>query len=228
MLKLSMLLLAIFAISACSTNTPKPVVPVTPINGGTPPPETTPTTSQPSNSTIPPLSQRILAGEADNPSCGDPRGPSSAPRKQASEWTAAEEGIDLIKQYESFQPRVHRPGNIDLIGYGHAILPGETFSTLTEAEAEELLRKDIAERQLLLGQMIEVPVTQNEFTAILSLAYSMGMRRLAGDSTMAALNSNDLRRAADEITTIRRGANRQILPGLVKRRQEECSLFLSP
>lgn len=53
-----------------------------------------------------------------------------------------EKAIQIIKKYEG----MHQPRHWPFVGYGHKVLRGETFSrtkTMTEAEAEALLRKDL-------------------------------------------------------------------------------------
>ena len=58
----------------------------------------------------------------------------------------AELAVELIKKYEGLHDRSDYP----YYGYGHCKLPGEELSyDMTEAEAEELLRKDLAERYKL-------------------------------------------------------------------------------
>lgn len=64
--------------------------------------------------------------------------------------------ITSLKNRESYQPRLYAdPGSgYALIGYGHLIKRGEVFSTLTEPQADSLLRSDFNECLVLV---------QNEF-----------------------------------------------------------------
>lgn len=53
-----------------------------------------------------------------------------------------EKAVEIIKKYET----LHQPKHWPLVGYGHKVLPGETFSrtkAMDEKAAEELLRKDL-------------------------------------------------------------------------------------
>lgn len=53
-----------------------------------------------------------------------------------------EKAVEMIKKYET----MHKPKHWPLVGYGHKVLPGEKFNrkkTLTEEEADALLRKDL-------------------------------------------------------------------------------------
>lgn len=56
--------------------------------------------------------------------------------------TTFEKAVEIIKRYET----LHKPRHWPLVGYGHMVLPGEKFNrnrTLSEAEADALLRKDL-------------------------------------------------------------------------------------
>ena len=61
------------------------------------------------------------------------------------------------------------------IGYGHVVKNDEDFSAgIDEAQAEELLRQDaqIAERAVL--RLINVPLTDGQFDALVSFTYNLG------------------------------------------------------
>ena len=52
--------------------------------------------------------------------------------------------VEYLKRFEKFEPNLYRcPAGLPTIGYGHVLHQGETFTTVTEAEAEELLKSDI-------------------------------------------------------------------------------------
>ncbi len=66
----------------------------------------------------------------------------AAPAIPRPEVSPFEQAVEIIKKYEG----MHSPGHWPLVGYGHKVLPGEKFSrkrTLSEKEAEALLRKDL-------------------------------------------------------------------------------------
>lgn len=62
--------------------------------------------------------------------------------EEAEEISPFEQAVEIIKKYET----LHTPKHWPLVGYGHKVLPGEKFNrnrTLSEAEADALLRKDL-------------------------------------------------------------------------------------
>ena len=75
------------------------------------------------------------------------------------------QGIDLIKQFEGLRlnrylDAVGKP----TIGYGHLILPHESFNRpLSESEALALLRRDLRSAELALRKLVRVAITQQQF-----------------------------------------------------------------
>lgn len=85
----------------------------------------------------------------------------------------AELAVELIKKYEGLHDRSDYP----YYGYGHCKLPGEELSydmTEAEAEAEELLRKDLAERYKLFRKY------KKDALLLTVLSYNVGHGTLLG------------------------------------------------
>ena len=190
-------------------------------------PETTAPTERP-QAYLEVSQEHMNAGLATYPSCGDSRPAADTERKNASQWSVAKRCLSLIEKYEGFEPNVHTgPAGKTLIGFGHSIGPNEKYGTITLKKARELLKEDVAAKAKAVADLIKVPVSKNEFSALVCLAYNIGEGKLSGDSTLTALNNKDYRKAADEMTTLRK-ANDEVNKQLVARRQSECTLFLSP
>ncbi len=181
------------------------------------------------SSSVPPLEQRMVFGmHPTSPTCGDPRSPSNARRKPASQWSVATTCLNIIRENEGFRATPYTFSGDRLIGYGHLILPGESYDRISRSQAEQILSTDVAEKSKRVAQLIKVEVTQNEFSAFVCLAYNTGTGYLERNSdALKHLNAGQRRAAADKITWVRR-ANNRISTNLVKRRQRECSLFLTP
>lgn len=161
--------------------------------------------------------------------------------------------IDLIKHFESLhdgdlsrvglQPKMDCIG-IWTVGYGHAVMDAKgnycrgslgraeayrQYDTLTEAQAERLLADDLAAFSADVERLLLMPVSDNEFGAMVSLAYNIGINAFAKSSVLRYFNQDDLSRAADAFLLWNKGTvngRRVILPGLVRRRQAERLLFL--
>jgi len=139
-----------------------------------------------------------------------------------------EQGIALIKQFEGLRlarylDAVGKP----TIGYGHLILPHERFTRpLTPAEAEALLRRDLRGAELNLRKLLRVPVTQQQFDALMSFVFNLGAGRLRSSTLLRYLNAGACTRAADQFLVWNKAGGKP-LAGLTKRRQAERALFMS-
>ncbi|KVX56519.1 lysozyme [Burkholderia stagnalis] len=138
------------------------------------------------------------------------------------------QGIELIKHFEGLRlarylDAVGKP----TIGYGHLILPHEQFTRpLTQAEADALLRHDLRSAELNLRKLVRVPITQQQFDALMSFVFNLGAGRLRSSTLLRYLNAGASARAADQFLVWNKAGGRP-LAGLTKRRQAERALFLS-
>jgi len=158
----------------------------------------------------------------------------------------SQKGLDLIKSFESLhdgdlkkpglQPKMD-PAKIWTEGYGRAMRddrgnflrgPGnkaiaEKRATInTEIEAEEALRQDISVYEHIVAKKIKVPITQNQFDALVSHTYNTG-----GSDTLFSLVNKKAPEAdiRNWFTTRYITAGGKILNGLIRRRKAEADLF---
>lgn len=141
----------------------------------------------------------------------------------------SEKGIALIKQFEGYERFPYScPAGKMTIGFGHCLKAGETFPIkgVTESEATELLCKDLEDFESRVLDMVKVPLTQGQFDSLVSFIYNCGPGALQKSTLLRLLNSGNYDQAADEFCRWNRAAGK-VLPGLVKRREAERTLFLS-
>lgn len=134
----------------------------------------------------------------------------------------------IIRHFEGLRLSAYRcPSGIWTIGYGHTsgVKPDDT---ITQAQANELLEKDVNEVEAYLNRT-QLNINQNQFDALTSFIFNVGQTAFIM-STMARLirkNPNDPA-IADEFKRWVH-SNGQVLPGLQRRREEEAKLyFLKP
>jgi GH24 family phage-related lysozyme (muramidase) len=134
--------------------------------------------------------------------------------------------VDMIKKYEGFRANPYTcPGGVLTIGYGTTMKPGQ-YTSITKEQADAILRRTISGFERSVKNLVVVPLNQNQFDALVSFAYNVGAGALKRSTLLKELNSGDYEGAANELTKFVR-SNGKILPGLVKRREEERNLFLS-
>ena len=137
-------------------------------------------------------------------------------------------GIDLIKRFEGFSAKIYIcPAGYPTIGYGHVVKAHEDFSAgIDEALAEELLRQDavIAERAVL--RLINVPLTDGQFDALVSFTYNLGGGALQRSSLRRKINREEHADVPEHFMRWVWAGGRK-LKGLVRRREAEAMIYSS-
>jgi lysozyme len=102
--------------------------------------------------------------------------------------------------------------------------------TITAAEAERLLREDVAASEEAVRRQVVVRANRNQFSALVSLAYNLGSGGFSGTSVLSRLNSGDYAGVADAFLAYDRArvdGEMRTIPHLTERRNKERALFLS-
>ena len=142
-------------------------------------------------------------------------------------------GLDLIKQFEGFRAEAYRDSvGVWTIGYGTTSradvgvypVPG---MIITKAEAEWYLQKALEKFARDIDPLITAPINPNEYAAFLSLAYNIGPGAFGKSSALRHFNAGDKAKAAASILLCNK-AGGKVLKGLVRRREAEKALFLTP
>ena len=137
------------------------------------------------------------------------------------------EGKELIKRFEGLYLKAYYcPSGKRTIGYGHTGAAARKTS-ITKAEADSLLDKDLNTYQKVVRDNITVPLTTSQFSALVSFSFNVGEGAFQRSSLRKFLNKGDYLRASKEFPKWIRGNNKRILKGLVKRRKAEQDLFNS-
>ena len=139
--------------------------------------------------------------------------------------------VDAIKEHEALRLTAYLPTKDDVwtIGYGHTKTARQGM-VITEAQAEQLLRSDLAWVEDVIDRLIKVPLTQNQHDAVGSLIFNIGEGNFSKSTVLRKLNTGDYRGAADAFLMWNKQRDRQtgkmnVLRGLTKRRQQERDLF---
>lgn len=142
-----------------------------------------------------------------------------------------ETGLNLIKGYEGLRMSAHyAPSEQWTVGYGHVSSARHGMS-VTEGDAERLLRDDVKPIEALIADTVRAPLNQNEHDALTSLIFNIGEENWRRSSVLRKLNAGDKLAAAQGFemwNKARVNGELVTLDGLVRRRAAEKSLFLMP
>lgn len=98
---------------------------------------------------------------------------------------------------------------------------------VTDAEGEAMFRAALAKFENAVIDLVKVDINQNQFDALVSFAYNCGSGALAKSGLLKKVNAGDFAGAKREFGKWTRGGGK-VLPGLVRRREEEAALFARP
>jgi lysozyme len=139
------------------------------------------------------------------------------------------EGVALIKRYEGFRGEAYRDAvGVWTIGYGHTAMAGppevKPGMTIDRAEAAAILDRDVEMFAQGVAKLIARPVTEQQFSALVSFAYNVGLGNFRKSSVLSAVNAGELDVVPRRFQLWVKAGGRT-LPGLVKRRAAEAALF---
>lgn len=138
----------------------------------------------------------------------------------------SQKGIDLIKKFEGCRLTAYKcPSNVLTIGYGHTGSDVYVGKKITQKEAEYLLKNDIIVHCNNVNKLVKVPLTQNQFDALVSFEFNIGYGQFSKSTLLKLLNEKKYKESAEQFERWVY-SNGKVLQGLVKRRTEEKNLFL--
>lgn len=139
-------------------------------------------------------------------------------------------GLALIQTYEGFRAEPSQmPDGAWLVGFGHVRI-GDAGESLSEAAAADLLALDLAPVERLVSATIARPLTQGQFDALVSFAFSVGAETFAKSDVARRAKSGDFIAAACAMDAWRKSeasGELEIVDALVCRRAAEKAMFLS-
>ncbi len=151
---------------------------------------------------------------------------------------ASEYCITKIKGYEGYKRKlpdggctsyqIQYRGKLDVPTIGWGCTENVTMGMVwTKEQAEEALRREIAKFESAVNRLVTVTISQNEFDAMVSLSYNIGVAAFARSTVLRRLNKGDKSGAAKAFALWNK-VGRFVEPGLVSRRASEAALFLKP
>jgi lysozyme len=140
--------------------------------------------------------------------------------------TPEQSTYDLIMRFEGFSPTAYQDvKGVWTIGYGHTgnVQPGDTR---TQAQAQQDLIDDVAIAVRAVNAGVGVPLTQNQYDALVSFTYNVGNNAFLASTLLAKLNAGDYQGAADQFARWNKSGGKAVA-GLTNRREAERETFLT-
>lgn len=142
---------------------------------------------------------------------------------------ASDRAVKMIYGEEGLRLKAYLdPVGVPTIGYGHTkgVKLGQT---ITKEQAVQLAQQDIKQFENAVDRNIKVPLSQNQYDALVSFAFNLGegnLKKISGD-----INAGNFAKAAKRMLSFNKARDRRTgqmkrLPGLVSRRKREANLFM--
>lgn len=154
-------------------------------------------------------------------------------RRAPHALSTSEEGLAFIARHEHFEPNVYPDeANHPTIGFGHRLVPGESFpDAIDEEQARHLLRSDVSLAEATVQRSVTSDLTQWQFDALVSFAYNVGSDAFRKSTLLRHINAGDFNAAAGEFMrwnqVRQQDGTSSPSPGLTSRRRAERDLFLN-
>jgi lysozyme len=137
----------------------------------------------------------------------------------------SENGLKLIESFEGCRLDAYLDQvGIPTIGYGR-IYGVRMGDKCTQEQAEEWLSEDVKNSEDVVNDLVEVPLTQNQFDALVDFVYNLGSGNFEKSTLLRRLNKGDYQGASQQFEVWNR-AGGFVRDGLTRRRLAEKKLFL--
>ena len=141
-----------------------------------------------------------------------------------NEMETSENGIELIKEFEGRRLVAYQDSvGVWTIGYGHTKDVWED-RLIIKKTADRLLAEDLAEFEKYVDNLVDVPLTQNQFDALVAWTFNLGPTNLSESTLLKKLNAGDYDSVPSEMKRWNK-AGGEVLEGLIRRREAEAALF---
>src|SRR4051812_5024619 len=130
-------------------------------------------------------------------------------------------GLALVRAHEGLRLEAYQDGaGVWTIGFGHTqgVMPGDAISA---ERAELLLEADLMVAEAAVARLVKVPLTDNQFSALVSFVFNEGEGAFAKSTLLKKLNEGGY----GLVPACLRSwifAGGKVQPGLVKRRAAEA------
>ncbi|MFL6212708.1 MAG: lysozyme [Blastocatellia bacterium] len=148
-------------------------------------------------------------------------------------------GLTLLEQWEGFKLKLYKDSaGLPTIGVGHLLTKSELTSGkiiingvpvkyadgLTEQQVTDLLAQDVKPASAAVTKNVKVPLNQNQFDALVSFSFNVGIAAFTGSTLLKVLNQKQYDDVPAQLLRWTR-AGGKVVQGLVNRRNNEIKLW---
>jgi lysozyme len=142
----------------------------------------------------------------------------------------SELGRQLIIRHEGLKLELYTcPAGKPTIGVGHVVLPNENLTVITKEQAMDILAKDLAKFEAGVKKLVNVPLTQHQFDALVSFSFNVGLGALGESTALKRVNAGKHAEVPAGLAMWNKATVKGVLtelPGLTKRRKDEGEHYL--
>jgi lysozyme len=135
------------------------------------------------------------------------------------------DGLQQLMGREGFSATPYSDFKGSSIGYGHLILAGESFDSITQEQGAQLLAGDVSWAEAAVRSNVKAPIQQCQFDALVSLCFNIGAPAFAKSTLVKKINDYDQTASAQFDVWVKAGG--QVNAGLVQRRASERQQYES-
>lgn len=142
-------------------------------------------------------------------------------------------GYLLITEFEGFSAKPYLcSAKIPTIGYGNTYYPDGKRVTMLDKEITRMqafeMFKHIADKfASTVSKLVKTPLNQNQFNALVSLAYNIGTGNFASSTLLKKVNINHNDRSIELEFKKWNKVNKKEVAGLTRRRNYEANIYFS-
>lgn len=151
----------------------------------------------------------------------------------------SESGKKQLAAWEGFRTQVYKDvAGFPTIGVGHLLTQDERSSGkieingqfvrysdgITEQQVYDLLDKDLDRFEAAVNKRVKVPLKQNQFDALVSFSFNVGVGAFRNSTLLRRLNEKDYDEVPNQLRRWVRSGGR-VVKGLINRREHEIQLW---
>ena len=145
-----------------------------------------------------------------------------------SNMNISQEGLSLIKKFEGCKLESYKcAAGVWTIGFGSTSGVEEGME-ISQERADMLLLEDVEVFEEAVNNLVEVDLEQNQFDALVAWTFNLGSTNLKNSTLLKVLNDKNYEGVPEQIKRWNKATvdgERQVLEGLVRRREAESLLF---